>query len=160
MVDGNNIILDIVAPINTMGAFLLCGTLKQAGKQAGKHVKEEISMQAKTEITKAIFGFKDKETGEQLRAFFKKHTGRDVDFNSIKHYTDGFKLLVFSIPLNTVDIIGITAAGCAPHYVKRFCGLKDFIEWYENIYNPQNWEEDSYLRNDIRVDSKEYLSEF
>ena len=27
------------------------------------------------------------------------------------------------------------------------------------IHNPQNWEEDSYLRNDIRIDSKEYLSE-
>ena len=27
------------------------------------------------------------------------------------------------------------------------------------IHNPQNWEESSYLRDDIRVDSKEYLSE-
>ena len=27
------------------------------------------------------------------------------------------------------------------------------------MHNPQNWEEDSYLRNDIRIDSKEYLSE-
>lgn len=26
------------------------------------------------------------------------------------------------------------------------------------IHNPQNWEESSYLRDDIRVDSKEYLS--
>ena len=27
------------------------------------------------------------------------------------------------------------------------------------IHNPQNWSEDSYLRDDIRIDSKEYLSE-
>ena len=27
------------------------------------------------------------------------------------------------------------------------------------IHNPQNWGEDSYVRDDIRVDSKEYLSE-
>lgn len=27
------------------------------------------------------------------------------------------------------------------------------------IHNPQNWNEESYLRDDIRIDSKEYLSE-
>ena len=27
------------------------------------------------------------------------------------------------------------------------------------IHNPQNWEKDSFLRDDIRTDSKEYLSE-
>ena len=27
------------------------------------------------------------------------------------------------------------------------------------IHNPQNWNEISYLRDDIRIDSKEYLSE-
>ena len=27
------------------------------------------------------------------------------------------------------------------------------------IHNPQNWDEDSYLRDDIRIDAKEYLSE-
>ena len=27
------------------------------------------------------------------------------------------------------------------------------------IHNPQDWNEDSYLRDDIRIDSKEYLSE-
>ena len=27
------------------------------------------------------------------------------------------------------------------------------------IHNPQNWDENSYLRDDIRIDSKEYLSE-
>ena len=27
------------------------------------------------------------------------------------------------------------------------------------IHNPQNWSEKSYLRDDIKVDSKEYLSE-
>ena len=47
-------------------------------------------------IIKAIFGFKDKVTGERLREFFKKHTGRDVDFNKIQHYKSGFKLLLLS----------------------------------------------------------------
>ena len=28
-----------------------------------------------------------------------------------------------------------------------------------SIHNPQNWSKTSYLRDDIRVDSKEYLSE-
>ena len=27
------------------------------------------------------------------------------------------------------------------------------------IHNPQNWKEESFLRDDIRIDSKEYLSE-
>ena len=27
------------------------------------------------------------------------------------------------------------------------------------IHNPQNWDKDSYLRDDIRIDPKEYLSE-
>ncbi len=27
------------------------------------------------------------------------------------------------------------------------------------IHNPQNWDEESYLRDDIRTDSKEHLSE-
>ena len=27
------------------------------------------------------------------------------------------------------------------------------------IHNPQNWDEHSYLRDDIRIDSKEYLAE-
>ena len=27
------------------------------------------------------------------------------------------------------------------------------------IHNPQNWKENSYLRDDVRLDSKEYLSE-
>ena len=92
-------------------------------------------MPTQNKISKAIFGFNDEETGEQLRIFFKKHTGRDVDFNKIKHYKDGFKLLLFSIPLNTIDIIGITAAGCTPSYVKKFSGLNDFIEWYENVFS-------------------------
>lgn len=27
------------------------------------------------------------------------------------------------------------------------------------MHNPQNWDKDSYLRDDIQIDSKEYLSE-
>ena len=83
-------------------------------------------------INKAIFGFNDEETGNQLRTFFKKHTGKDIDFNSIKHYRSGFKLLLFSIPLNTIEEIGITAAGAVPYSFKKFHCLKDFIDWYEN----------------------------
>ena len=88
----------------------------------------------KEHITHAIFGFKDKETGEKLRQFFKKHTGKDCDFNGIQHYKNGFKLLLFSIPLNTIQQVGITAAGCAPSYIKRFTGLDDFVTWYERDY--------------------------
>ena len=88
----------------------------------------------KQKTSKAIFGFADKETGEQLKDFFEKHTGRVVDFNGIQHYKSGFKLLLFSVPLNTVDIIGITAAGCVPSWVKKFNKLNDFVDWYENIF--------------------------
>lgn len=81
---------------------------------------------------KAIFGFKDRVTGNKLRAFFKKHTGKDVNFNNIKHYTDGFKLLLFSIPLKTVTTIGITSAHYCP--ARKFGNLQDFIDWYEKEY--------------------------
>ena len=92
--------------------------------------------------TGAIFGFKSEETGNELRIFFKKHTGKDVDFNKIQHYKNGFKLLLFSIPLNTIQQVGITAAGCAPEAIKRFSGLKEFVDWYENCYlHKITWEE-------------------
>jgi hypothetical protein len=86
-------------------------------------------------ITYAIFGFMDKETGEKLRQFFKKHTGKDLDFNEIQHYKNGFKLLLFSIPRNTNEQVGITAADCAPSNVKRFSNLNEFIRWYEGLYS-------------------------
>lgn len=82
--------------------------------------------------THAIFGFGDTETGERLRAFFLKHTGKDIDFNNIKHYRSGFTLLLFTLPLNEVQQIGITAASHAPSSYKRFDNLNDFIAWYEN----------------------------
>ena len=43
-------------------------------------------MKNKNEITKAIFGFKDKEIGVRLSNFYEKHTGQYVDFNKIEHY--------------------------------------------------------------------------
>ncbi len=90
----------------------------------------------------AIFGFKSEEIGNELRIFFKKHTGKDIDFNKMQHYKNGFKLLLFSIPLNTIQQVGITAAGCAPETIKRFSGLKEFIDWYENCYlHKITWEE-------------------
>ena len=54
-------------------------------------------------VKEALFGFNDKETGIKLSAFYKKHTGREVDFNAIKHDKDGFKLLLFSIPLGRIS---------------------------------------------------------
>ena len=84
----------------------------------------------------AIFGFKDKATGDTLREFFKKHTGRDVDFNNIEHYNDGFKLLKLSIPLESIGTVGITEANYrpTPTYKKFHCSVDDFIDWYENEY--------------------------
>ena len=84
-------------------------------------------------IKEALFGFKDEKTGNKLRAFYKKHTGKDVDFNAIKHYKSGFKLLVFAIPLGGYTTLGIT---CANGYdAKKFIGpVEDFINWYENDY--------------------------
>lgn len=84
-------------------------------------------------IKKAIFGFSDKKTGEKLRKFFKKHTGKDIDFNSIEHYSENFKLLAFDIPLKDFIPIGITAALVCPGL--KFHGpVEEFISWYENKY--------------------------
>ena len=109
----------------TMGAFLLYG----------QFYKEEKIMKELENIKYVIFGFKDQETGNKLRLFFKKHTGRDVDFNSIKHYENGFKLLLFGVPLDTFDTVGITGACCAPSSVKRINGnIDELISWYEDDY--------------------------
>ena len=91
-------------------------------------------MQNNTIINKAIFGFKDNETGEKLRLFYKKHTGKDVNFNKINHYNNGFKLLLFSIPFGSITQIGIAAAGYTSKDVKKFSSLDEFINWYENLY--------------------------
>ena len=88
-------------------------------------------MSAANKITQALFGYQDKVTGAKLSEFFFKHTGKNVDFNKVEHYKSGFKLLCFSIPLDTFIQTGITAAQCAPSNVKRFMRLDDFIEWYE-----------------------------
>ena len=84
---------------------------------------------------KVIFGFADLETGNKLREFYKKHTGIDIDFNNIKHYKNGFKLLVFDLPLGKFSVIGITAALCAPSNVLKFHdSIVELISWYENKY--------------------------
>lgn len=84
-------------------------------------------------VTKALVGFKDRESGDKLRIFFKKHTGRNVDFNGIKHYTDGFKMLLFSIPLESVTTLGITCTNGYP--AAKFTGpVLEFIDWYEKEY--------------------------
>ena len=137
-----------------MGAFLLYGcvclyALNNICLSRHKQALRRRKMR-RERFTHAIFGFKDKETGEKLRQFFKKHTGKDIDFNQIQHYKDGFKLLLFSIPLNTIERVGITAAGCAPSSIKRFSGLNEFIGWYEGVYlkevSAQELEEASMLR--------------
>ena len=85
-------------------------------------------------ITQVLFGFQDEATGAKLSEFFNKHTGKNVDFNSVKHYKSGFKLLLFSIPLDTFTQAGITAAVYAPSNFKKFTCLDDFIKWYEGPY--------------------------
>ena len=96
-------------------------------------------MPQQSKITNAIFGFEDRVIGDRLRAFYKKHTGKDIDFNGIRHYKDGFKLLCFSIPLGgSLTTVGITAAIYAPSYVKKFQSLDDFINWYESSYNQES----------------------
>ena len=92
-----------------------------------------------TNYTKVIFGFADLETGNKLREFCKKHTGIDIDFNNIKHYKNGFKLLAFDLPLGKFTTIGVTAAAYSPHDVKRISGsINDFIYWYEHDYLGSN----------------------
>ena len=57
-----------------------------------------------------VFGYGDKETAEKLRAFYKKHTDKDVDFNAMRNPKSGFALLVFNIPLSKFEEINITTA--------------------------------------------------
>lgn len=85
---------------------------------------------------KVIFGYGDKETAEKLRAFYKKHTGSDVDFNAMRNPKSGFALLVFCIPLGKIEQTNITVAARAPSSVRKFAALMDFIDWYENQYLP------------------------
>ncbi len=113
-------------------------------------------MKEQETFKKVIFGFHEKEVGNKLRVFFKKHTGRDVDFNSIEHYKNGLKLLLFSVPLDTVDLIGISAAGCTPSYVKKIHGpVDEFISWYEDEYLPSRKETTSnHQRDEINTSAK------
>ncbi len=84
-------------------------------------------------VKEALFGFNDKETGIKLSAFYKKHTGREVDFNAIKHDKDGFKLLLFSIPLGRISTLDINEANGYP--AKKFSGpVQEFMDWYEKEY--------------------------
>ncbi len=88
------------------------------------------------DIRFAIFGFNDIETGNKLRNFFYRHTGRDIDFNGIKQYPNGLRLLCFSIPLGTVYPISIVEAiNHSSKIYKEFHESVDvFISWYENEY--------------------------
>ena len=83
---------------------------------------------------RVVFGYGDKETADKLSAFFKKHTGMDVDFNALRNPKTGFRLLVFYMPLGKLEEINITGATALPSSAKRFAALQDFIDWYENQY--------------------------
>ena len=96
-----------------------------------KETKKELAKSYNT----VIFGFADRYTGNKLKEFYLKHTGREVDFNSIQHYRDGFKLLVFDLPIGKFMQVGITAASCASKDVLRFHGnINELIYWYEHDY--------------------------
>ncbi len=86
-----------------------------------------------------IFGFKDKVTGEKLREFYKKHTGKDVNFNGIKQYPDGFKLLCFTVPLYSFREISITEAvhRSSLAYKKFHDSIDKLIKWYEEGLFPR-----------------------
>ena len=87
----------------------------------------------KRPITKAIFGFSNEETGIKLSEFYKKHTGEYLDFNAIRHYESGFKLLVFDLPLGEVTKIDICSANLV--HAKKFHGsVEEFMSWYEKDY--------------------------
>lgn len=103
--------------------------------QEGGIIENKKQINEELRFTKVIFGFQDEETGKKLSAFYKKHTGIDCDFNKIKHYSSGFKLLAFDLPLGKFMTVGITAAGCSPYNVLRFSrGIDNFIYWYEHDY--------------------------
>lgn len=82
---------------------------------------------------RAIFGFSDEEEGIKLSEFYMKHTGKYLDFNAIKHYESGFKLLLFKLPLGEVSIIDICSANIVD--AQKFHGpVEEFITWYEEVY--------------------------
>ena len=83
--------------------------------------------------TGATVGFKNTESGDKLRKFYLEQTGKDVDFNSIKQYEGGFKLLWFSIPLRDMSTIGITQVQYRID-CHKFSGVDEFIRWYNNTY--------------------------
>ena len=77
-----------------------------------------------------IFAFRGEETGRKLSDFYFKHTGKRVDFNAIRHYKNGVKLLRFSIPLGHFETWPISCTGfnCGPR------SIDEFVEWYEERY--------------------------
>ena len=79
-----------------------------------------------------ICGFANFTTGEKLNEFFLKHAGKMVDFNSIKPNINEYRLLCFSIPLKSVNLINITCASRIPAI--NFSNIDEFITWYENEY--------------------------
>lgn len=85
---------------------------------------------------RVVFGYGDKETADKLSAFFKKHTGKYIDFNKMRNPKSGFKLLLFYMPLGKFEEINITGAAALPNSAKKFASLQEFVDWYENEYLP------------------------
>ena len=88
-------------------------------------------MLKRTKLTTACFYLTNKADGEKLKTFFAKHTGKVVDFNSIKHYNKHTDMLRFSLPLNDYCIANITVAALTSKSNIHFSKADDFIEWYE-----------------------------
>lgn len=76
-------------------------------------------------INKAIFRLDDIKDMYSLNRFYKKHVGKDFDFNCF----DPNSLLSLSIPLGEISTFGKSRLK-----TKSNKGVEDFINWYENNY--------------------------
>lgn len=77
-------------------------------------------------IEYVICSFADYKNGEKLNKFFLKHTEKMIDFNSIKPNINEYRLLCFSIPLKSVNLINITCALRIPAI--KFSNIDEFIK--------------------------------
>ena len=83
-----------------------------------------------------LFGYCTKPTADKLRKFFKKHTGKDIDFYSYLNERTRFRLMLFSIPLQSVCPISVIESQSMhlPVYKQIHESVEYFIDWYENDY--------------------------
>lgn len=76
-------------------------------------------------IKEAIFRLDDKKDTYYLNRFYKKHVGKDIDFNSFKSRS----LLSLSIPLGKISPLDSPKLNS-----KSSKAVERFIDWYENNY--------------------------